>query len=123
MLLSKCSIFQKKLSEEINHIKVCLTWRGDLDVVRIRVVSSCWCEHPILAPELGPHSAHVLSLVLSPDRLQDEAVVSDSLPGGLELAPIRSGAVLGPHSQNTGGADAGQLNTTPQPGHGEELLL
>lgn len=102
---------------------MCLTWRRDFDVFRIRVVGRFLLEPTILAPELGPRSAHVLPLVLSPDRLQNKTVIPDSSPGHQELPLLCSGSVLRAHRQNARRTDAGQFYASPEPGDSEELLL
>lgn len=50
-------------------------------------------------------------------------VISVTDPGRPELSLFLSAAVLGPHRQNTRGTHAGQLYTTPEPGHGKETFL
>lgn len=79
---------------------MCLTWRRDFDVFRIRVVGRLLLESTTLGPELRPRSAHVLSLVLSPNRLQYKTVIPDSSPGHLELSMLCSGTELRAHRQD-----------------------
>lgn len=100
-----------------------LTCGRDADLLRAGVLGCSLCEATILASVLRPCSTDILSLVLGSDRMQYETVIFDTHSGCPELSFLCSHTVLWSHGQNACRVNAGQLNTSPEPGYREEPFL